>query len=146
MVMRQRYRTGYDPSGKAIYDKANVDVMKQPMYVSSGTGSGAESAGRWVPFSKVHAPANAATAVRRLHASDPRLAARLPVAPAIPGASNDASWLGKHVNMVDAQGNLIRENLAHTRAVAAGHGKWSKNALPSHLEAAQEVLNRFYGL
>ena len=141
MVMRQRYRTGYDPSGKAIYDKANVDVIKQPMYVSTGTGSGASSAGRWVPFSEVHAPANAAADVKRLHAANPRLAARLPVAPVIPGTSGDASWLGKHVNMVDAQGNLIRENIA-----APGLGRWSKEALPPHLEAAQEVLNRFYGL
>ena len=141
MVMRQRYRTGYDPSGKAIYDKANVDVIKQPMYVSTGTGSGASSAGRWVPFSEMHAPANAAADVKRLHAANPRLAARLPVAPVIPGTSGNGSWLGKHVNMVDAQGNLIREDI-----VAPGLGRWSKEALPPHLEAAQEVLNRFYGL
>jgi hypothetical protein len=53
MVMRQRIRTGYDASGKAIYNRELDEVIKQPMYRSTGQGSHISTKDQWVPFSEV---------------------------------------------------------------------------------------------
>jgi len=148
LAMRQRWRTGYGSDGKAIYDKSAEEVLMQPMYRSSGTGSGASSKGRWAPFDQYYAPQQSQQYVDQLVKTNPHYANRLPVAPQMPGASGNSPWIGKHLNTVDGNGNIVRESLTHVDDAIPGQfgNQWSKETLPGYLESMQGMLDGYYGL
>tara|TARA_R110002110_G_scaffold9416_1_gene46292 strand:+ start:2153 stop:5335 length:3183 start_codon:yes stop_codon:yes gene_type:complete len=154
MAMRQRWRTGYDTKGKAIYDKSAEEVLMQPMYRSSGTGSGTSSAGKWVPFDKYYAPHHSKKYVDQLantRGMDPAQAAyyrrNMPVSDLIEGTDGLSPWVGKYANTVGADGRIVREALVHKDDVVRGvfNQQYSKEGLPRHLEGVQELMNNYYG-
>lgn len=143
MAMRQRVRIGTDAQGKAIYDKGAEQAMFQPMYRSSGMGSGASSEGRWVPFDRLYAPHNAGNFVDEVIQNTPEYSRYLQAAPHNPAASGENLWFGKRVRMSKGEG-YVDEDLVHIDDIPAGYGNWAKEKLPDHLEYAQKILNNHF--
>lgn len=146
----QRWRTGYDPSNKPIYSLDHDEVLNQPMYRSTGTGSGESSRGRFVPMDKIHAPRVLGNQVDQMHSIPGEQGRyyknRLPPSPLDLGGSGKGTWINKSINSVDRNGNVVNTSLLHQDDIRPNEVglRFSKESLPSHLEGAQSLLAKHH--